>query len=61
MGAPPERPRDDMGWVDPLLRETLGYAPDFLDRPADESLRFGIAPRLVFLGVALFACTALFA
>src|SRR3954453_357754 len=36
MGAPPERPGDDVGGVDASLREADGDAADFLDRPADE-------------------------
>jgi hypothetical protein len=55
MGAPPERPCDDVGWSYAVLRETLGYSADFLNRPADE----GRAPwrfvRFVFLGAGLLA------
>jgi hypothetical protein len=31
MSAPPERPRDDIGGLNALSRETLSYAADFLD------------------------------
>jgi hypothetical protein len=36
MGAPPERPGDNMGGLDAPLRELHGDAADFLDRPADQ-------------------------
>ena len=36
MSPPPERPCDDVGRLNSFLRETLGYAADFLDRPTDE-------------------------
>jgi hypothetical protein len=49
MGAPPKRPCNNVGGVDTFSREAMCYAPDLLDRPADE------AERLVFLGVGLFA------
>ena len=55
MSAPPERPRDDIGRLNALSRETLGYAADFLDRPTDEIGCFGIAFDLVFLGAGLLA------
>ena len=50
MGAPPERPCDDVGGLNASSRETLGYAADFLDRPADEATCLGVAFDLVFLG-----------
>jgi hypothetical protein len=31
MSAPPERPRDDIGGLNALSRETLSYAADFLN------------------------------
>ncbi len=55
MGPPPERPRDDVGGLDALSRETLGYAADFLDRPTDEVGGLGAAFDLVFLGAGLLA------
>jgi hypothetical protein len=55
VGAPPERPCDDVGGIDAPLRETLRYAPDFLERPADEVGWLLDAPRQVFLGAGLFA------
>ena len=55
MSAPPERPRDDIGGLNALSRETLGYAADFLDRPTDEIGCFGVALDLVFLGGGLLA------
>jgi hypothetical protein len=55
MGAAPKRPRDDVGGIDAPLRQTLGYAPDFLERPADEIGRFLSAPRSVFWGAGWFA------
>src|ERR1700675_1910360 len=33
MGAPPERPCDDVGGLNSSSRETLGYPADVLDRP----------------------------
>jgi hypothetical protein len=48
MCASPEGPGDDVGRIDPFSREAMCYAPDLLDRPADEP------ERLVFLGVGLF-------
>jgi hypothetical protein len=36
MGAPPERPGDDMGGFDAPLGELDGDAMNFLDRPADQ-------------------------
>jgi hypothetical protein len=55
MGTAPERPCDDVGRSDASLRETLGYAADFLDRPADEVACLGVAFDLVFLGAGLLA------
>ena len=54
MSAPPERPCDDIGGLDALSRETLGYAADFLDRPTDE-IALGVALDFVFLGAGLLA------
>jgi len=39
MGAAPQRPRNNIGWVDTSLVETLCYPADLLDRPADEGNR----------------------
>ena len=55
MSAPPERPCDDIGGLDALSRETLGYAADFLDRPTDEIECLGVALEFVFLGAGLLA------
>src|SRR4051812_13307283 len=38
VSAPPERPGDDVGWLDASLRQTCGNAADLLDRPANERL-----------------------
>ena len=54
MSPPPERPCDDIGGLDALSRETLGYAADFLDRPTDEIECLGVA-EFVFLGAGLLA------
>src|SRR6478672_596454 len=43
MSPPPERPCDDVGRLNSFLRETLGYAADFLDRPTDEVGCLGVA------------------
>jgi hypothetical protein len=43
MSAPPERLRDDIGGLNALSRETLSYAPDFLDRPTEEIRCLGVA------------------
>jgi hypothetical protein len=53
VGAPPERPRDDMGGLDAPLGELDGDAADFLDRPADQECLVR-RRRSVFLG-ATFA------
>ena len=55
MGSAPERPCDDVGWSYALLRETVGYSADFLDRPADEVGRLGGFVRFVFFGAGLLA------
>ncbi len=55
MSPPPERPRDDIGGLNALSRETLSYAADFLDRPTDEIGCLGVALDLVFLGAGLLA------
>jgi len=55
MRAPPERPCDDVGGLDALSRETVGYAADFLDRPTNEVACLGFALALVFLGAGLLA------
>ena len=55
MSPPPERPCDDVGGLNSFLRETLGYAADFLDRPTDEVGCLGVALDLVFLGAGLLA------
>ena len=55
MSPPPERPCDDIGGLDALSRETLGYAADFLDRPTDEIGCLGVALDFVFLGTGLLA------
>ena len=55
MSASPERPRDDIGGLNALSRETLSYAADFLDRPTDEIRCLGVALAFVFLGAGLLA------
>jgi len=40
MGASPSRPYNDKGGFDASLLESLRYPADFLDRPADERVRF---------------------
>ena len=55
MSPPPEGPCDDIGGLDALSRETLGYAADFLDRPTDEIGCLGVVLDLVFWGVDLLA------
>jgi hypothetical protein len=55
MSAPPERPRDDIGGLNALSRETLSYAADFLGRPTDETRCLGVALDFVFLGAGLLA------
>jgi hypothetical protein len=55
MGAPPERPCDDVGGSDAVSRKTQGYAADFLDRPTDEVTCLAVAFDLVFLGAGLLA------
>jgi len=35
-------------------REALGYASDFLDRPADEVRRLDVLFRLLFLAAVMF-------
>src|SRR6266404_4250401 len=52
MSPPPERPCDDFGRLNSFLRETLGYAADFLDRPTDEVGCLGVALDFVFLASA---------
>jgi hypothetical protein len=54
MSASPERPCDDKGGVYKFLLETMRYASDLLDRPADETGRRLAADRFVFLGGGLF-------
>jgi len=55
VGAPPERPGDDVGGSDAPLGEPDGDAADLLDRPADEVGR-GRASRIgIFGGVGAFA------
>jgi hypothetical protein len=55
VGAPPERPGDDVGGIDASLRETLRYAPDLLERPANEVGWLLVARGFVFWGAGLFA------
>ena len=43
MSPPPERPCNDIGRLNSFLRETLGYAADFLNRPTDEVGCLGVA------------------
>src|SRR3954447_26089819 len=38
VSASPERPGDDVGWLDAPLRKTCSNAADLLNRPADERL-----------------------
>ena len=54
VGAPPERPCDDMGGLDAPLGELDGDAADFLDRPADQEYLVR-RRRSVFLGATTFA------
>ena len=42
VGTPPQRPCDDKGWIDTFLFEAMRYAPDFLNRPTDEMVFFGV-------------------
>jgi hypothetical protein len=37
VGAPPERPGDDVSRLDPSLGQAHRHAPDLLDRPADQA------------------------
>ena len=53
MGASPERPCDDVAGSMRSSCETLRYASDFLDRPADEARCLGLASSLVFLGTTV--------
>jgi hypothetical protein len=53
MGLTPERPCNDISWVDTSLHETPCYPADFLDRPANEDGRFGDLAG--FFGAGLFA------
>ena len=39
VSASPERPGDDVGWLDALLRELDRDTTDFLNRPADQERR----------------------
>ena len=55
MGAPPERPCDDIGGSDASSRETLGYAANFLDGPTDETTCLRVVFDLVFFGAGLLA------
>ena len=55
MSPPPERPCGDIGGSVALLRETLDYAADFLDRPTDEIECLGVALDFVFFGAGLLA------
>ena len=50
VGAPPERPCDDIGGLDASLCELHGDAADFLNRPADQERCFVRRPSIVFLG-----------
>ena len=51
MSASPERPSDDACGLNASLCETVCYAADFLDRPADEVGRFVADGGFVFLGI----------
>src|ERR1700752_1523086 len=50
VGAPPQRPCDDVSGLDTPVGELDGDAADFLDRPADQPRRFGGRGGSVFLG-----------
>ena len=54
MSASPVRACNDKGGDYKFLLETMRYASDFLDRPADEMGRRLVAGRFVFLGGGLF-------
>ena len=51
MSASPERPSDDVCGLNASLCETVCYATDFLDRPADEVGCFLADSDRVFLGI----------
>jgi hypothetical protein len=54
VGAPPQRPCDDVSGLDAPVGELDGNAADFLDRPADQTRRFCERGGSVFLsGTAL--------
>ena len=50
VGAPPQRPGDDVSGLDMSVGELDGDAADFLDRPVDQARRFGGRGGGVFLG-----------
>lgn len=54
VGAPPERPCDDLGGLDAPLGELDGDAADFLDRPANQQCLVR-GRRSIFLGAPTFA------
>ena len=55
VGAPPQRPCDDVSGLDALVGELDGDAADFLDRPADQARRFCGSGGGVFLNGAALA------
>ena len=56
MGSSPERPGDDVGWMDLSLGEPDGDAADLLNRPADQGRRRAAGSLgAVFGGLAVFA------
>jgi hypothetical protein len=50
VGAPPQRPCDDVSGSDAPVGELDGDATDFLDRPVDQARGFGGRGGSVFLG-----------
>src|SRR3954452_18388137 len=55
VGAPPERPGDDVRGLDASLCEPRGNAPDLLHGPADEAWRLRAVRSIVFGGAERFA------
>src|SRR4051794_19099556 len=49
-GHPPERPGDDVSWLNASLREAGCDAADFLDRPSDDLRRVRVRLIRVFGG-----------
>ena len=53
VGAPPQRPCDDVSGLDAPVGELDGDAADFLDRPADQARRLGGGGGVFLGGTAL--------